>query len=173
MPAGDLARGSSGTSGTRVWTREDGTHALGFASCLTETFMLRADGELYALLPGEYNKDFFMVGSDYTVYAQEETDEEVSWELRTGEILRELPDHKYIGKIQLYLELDPGARAEVALRRDGGAWEKVQELSGGDQRRCTLPIYPRRCDRMEIRLTGVGHVRLVNWSKYVGYGSEY
>lgn len=156
-----------------VWTREDGTHALGFASCLTETFMLRADGELYALLPGEYNKDFFMVGSDYTVYAQEETDEEVSWELRTGEILRELPDHKYIGKIQLYLELDPGARAEVALRRDGGAWEKVQELSGGDQRRCTLPIYPRRCDRMEIRLTGVGHVRLVNWSKYVGYGSEY
>lgn len=156
-----------------VWTREDGTHALGFASCLTETFMLRADGELYALLPGEYNKDFFMVGSDYTVYAQEETDEEVSWELRTGEILRELPDHKYIGKIQLYLELDPGARAEVALRRDGGAWEKVQELSGGDQRRCTLPIYPRRCDRMEIRLTGVGHARLVNWSKYVGYGSEY
>lgn len=156
-----------------VWTREDGTHALGFASCLTETFMLRADGELYALLPGEYNKDFFMVGSDYTVYAQEETDEEVSWELRTGEILRELPDHKYIGKIQLYLELDPGARADVALRRDGGAWEKVQELSGGDQRRCTLPIYPRRCDRMEIRLTGVGHVRLVNWSKYVGYGSEY
>ena len=156
-----------------VWTREDGTHALGFASCLTETFMLRADGELYALLPGEYNKDFFMVGSDYTVYAQEETDEEVSWELRTGEILRELPDHKYIGKIQLYLELDPGARAEVALRRDGGAWEKVQELSGGDQRRCTLPIYPRRSDRMEIRLTGVGHARLVNWSKYVGYGSEY
>lgn len=156
-----------------VWTREDGAHALGFASCLTETFMLRADGELYALLPGEYNKDFFMVGSDYTVYAQEETDEEVSWELRTGEILRELPDHKYIGKIQLYLELDPGARAEVALRRDGGAWEKVQELSGGDQRRCTLPIYPRRCDRMEIRLTGAGHVRLVNWSKYVGYGSEY
>lgn len=156
-----------------VWTREDGTHALGFASCLTETFMLRADGELYALLPGEYNKDFFMVGSDYTVYAQEETDEEVSWELRTGEILRELPDHKYIGKIQLYLELDPGARADVALRRDGGAWEKVQELSGGDQRRCTLPIYPRRCDRMEIRLTGVGHARLVNWSKYVGYGSEY
>lgn len=156
-----------------VWTREDGTHALGFASCLTETFMLRADGELYALLPGEYNKDFFMVGSDYTVYAQEETDEEVSWELRTGEILRELPDHKYIGKIQLYLELDPGARAEVALRRDGGAWEKVQELSGGDQRRCTLPIYPRRCDRIEIRLTGVGHARLVNWSKYVGYGSEY
>ena len=156
-----------------VWTREDGTHALGFASCLTETFMLRADGELYALLPGEYNKDFFMVGSDYTVYAQEETDEEVSWELRTGEILRELPDHKYIGKIQLYLELDPGARAEVALRRDGGAWEKVQERSGGDQRRCTLPIYPRRCDRMEIRLTGVGHARLVNWSKYVGYGSEY
>ena len=156
-----------------VWTREDDTHALGFASCLTETFMLRADGELYALLPGEYNKDFFMVGSDYTVYAQEETDEEVSWELRTGEILRELPDHKYIGKIQLYLELDPGARAEVALRRDGGAWETVQELSGGDQRRCTLPIYPRRCDRMEIRLTGVGHARLVNWSKYVGYGSEY
>lgn len=156
-----------------VWTREDGTHALGFASCLTETFMLRADGELYALLPGEYNKDFFMVGSDYTVYAQEETDEEVGWELRTGEILRELPDHKYIGKIQLYLELDPGAKAEAALRRDGGAWEKVQELSGGDQRRCTLPIYPRRCDRMEIRLTGAGHVRLVNWSKYVGYGSEY
>ena len=87
--------------------------------------------------------------------------------------MRELPDHKYIGKIQLYLELDTGAEATVALRRDGGEWEKVQELSGGDQRRFTLPIYPRRCDRMEIRLTGVGHVRLINWNKCIGYGSEY
>lgn len=87
--------------------------------------------------------------------------------------MRELPDHKYMSKVQLYLELDAGAKAEVALRRDGGEWEKVQELSGGDQRRFTLPIYPRRCDRMEIRLTGVGPVRLVNWSKYIAYGSEY
>lgn len=160
-------------TGSGLWTREDGTHALGFASCLTETFMLRADGKLFALLPGEYSKDFFMVGSDYTVYAQEETDQEVPWELRTGQILRELPDHKYLGKIQLYLELDPGAKAEAALRRDGGAWETVQALSGGGNRRCTLPIYPRRCDRLEIRLTGVGPVRLVNWSKYIAYGSEY
>lgn len=155
-----------------AWAREDGTHALAFASCLTETFMLTAEGELYALLPGAYNKDFFMVGSDYVVKATEETDAEIPWEARSGELLRDLPDNKYLSKIQLLLELPEGARVEIALRKNGGAWETAREVTQAGMQRVTLPVYPRRCDHMEIRLRGVGAVKLLNWNRYVGQGSE-
>ncbi len=132
-----------------------------------------ADGELYALLPGEYNKDFFMVGSDYTVYAQEETDEEVSWELRTG---------RFCGAAgsQVHWENTAVPGAGPGGRGGGGpapGRRGMGEGTGAERRRSAAlhptHLTPRRCDRMDIRLTGVGHVRLVNWSKYVGYGSEY
>ena len=158
---------------TGLWMREDSTHAVAFASCLTETFMLTAEGKLYALLPGEYSKDLYMVGSDYIVEAAEETDREVGWELRTGQIARQLPDRKYIGKIQVVLALGAGAAATLSVRRDGGTWEQVATLAAQGQQRYTLPIYPRRCGFLEIRLTGTGDMKMLSMSKTIAEGSEY
>lgn len=157
---------------TGLWCREDDTQALAFASCQTETFMLRADGKIFALLPGSYNREFFMVGQDYVVQAAEETDADIPWEARTGQLARELPDNKFISRIQLLLDAAEGAQAVISLRLNGGAWREVQTVETAGVQRVTLPLFPKRCDHFELRLAGTGVVKLLNWNRYVAVGSE-
>lgn len=167
-------------TGSGAWMREDGTQALGFASCLTETFMLAADGGLWALRTAEYAKNTFMAGDDYThigpedvFVAREETDGEVPWLLRTGEIMARLPNNKHIGKIQILTELPAGTSLTVRVKKDNENWETVFQAQERDERRYTLPIYPRRCDRLMIEMTGTGPVKIYNLSWLIEGGSEY
>ena len=164
---------------TAQWI-EKGKYALGFASCLTETFMLAADGGLWALRTAEYAKNTFMEGSQYTwigpdgaFEAREETDGEVPWLLRTGEIMARLPNNKRIGKIQIQTELPAGTSLTVRVKKDNEDWETVFQAEERDERRYTLPIYPRRCDRLMIEMTGTGPVKIYNLSWLIEGGSEY
>lgn len=157
----------------RLWMREDNVHVLAFASCQTETFMITEGGEIWALREGVYAKDFYMLGSDYKVEAAPETDEEADWLVRTGEMLSHIPDTKRVSRIQVLMDLDEGAAVEVLLRRDGGTWEKVMAMTSAEKRRYQLPIYPRRCDRLEMEIRGKGGVKIVNISRAVEAGSEY
>ena len=156
-----------------MWMREDGMHALAFTQCQTETFMLSEDGGLWAVREGEYAKDFFMLGSDYKAEATAETDAESEWLVRTGELLQGIPDNKRVSRIQALLDLPAGAWAEVRVRRDGGDWETAMRMEGQEKRRYQLPIYPRRCDRLEVEIRGQGDVRIINLSRAVEAGSEY
>lgn len=158
---------------TGLWMREDDTHALCFTQCQTETFMLTAEGEVWAMRAGEYSKAFFMLGSDYRVEATEETDEETAWVLRSGEWLSTTPDNKRIGKIQLLMELGAGAEAAVRIRKDNEGWQQVAVIGREGKRRHTLPIYPKRCDRLQIEIAGHGDMKLLGMSRTVEAGSEY
>ncbi len=160
---------------TGIWLREDGTQALAFTSLLTETFMLDAEGNVWALRSGEYAEGAYMVGPDFVIHSREETDAEVPWILRSGEILTRMANNKRIGKIQLLLELGAGAECTVRIRKDNEDWETalVVSTAAGQKRRYTLPIYPRRCDRLIIELSGTGEMMLYNMSWLVEAGSEY
>ena len=158
---------------TGLWMREDDVHVLAFAQCQTETFMLTAEGKVWALKAGEYSKDFFMLGSDYKVEATEEKDEEIGWCLRTGELLAFTPNNKHVSKIQLLLELGNGAEATVSIRKDNDPWQTAMSITGAVKKRHTLPIYPKRCDRLQVEIAGVGDVKLLGMSRMVESGSEY
>jgi len=158
---------------TGLWMREDETHAVAFAQCLTETFMMDAEGGIWALKAGEYSKDFFMLGHDYKVEATEERDEDIPWMLRTGELLQSLPNNKHIGRIQLLLEMGEGARAEISVKKDNEDWQTAMTISAEVKRRYTLPIYPKRCDRLQIMIRGTGPVKVINYSRMLAAGSEY
>lgn len=156
-----------------LWMREDDVHVLAFAQCQTETFMLTAEGEVWALRAGEYAKDFFMLGSDYKVEATEESDKDIRWCLRTGELLAGLPNNKHISKIQIMLELGENASAMVRIRKDNEAWQTAMHITAAAKRRHTLPIYPKRCDRLQVEIAGVGDVKVMGMSRMVEAGSEY
>lgn len=158
---------------TGLWMREDDMHAVAFAQCQTETFMLTAEGEVWALRAGEYSKDFFMLGSDYKVEATEEEDEDFRWCLRTGELLSMLPGNKYVSKLQLLVELGTGAAAVVKVKKDHEAWQTAMHITTTAKRRYTVPIYPKRCDRLQVEIAGVGDVKLLGMSRMVEAGSEY
>ena len=158
---------------TGLWMREDDVHVMAFAQCQTETFMLTAEGEVWALRAGEYAKDFFMLGSDYKVEATEEKDEEIRWCLRTGDLLATMPNNKHIGKMQMLMELGKDASAVVKIRKDNEEWRTVMNITSSRKMRHTLPIYPRRCDRLQMEISGKGDMKLLGMSRVVETGSEY
>lgn len=165
---------------TGLWMREDGVHALAFASCLTETFMLDSTGGLWALRTGEYAKNNFLPDlsptqiTDHMVYTEvEETDQQVPWLLRTGEIAARMPNNKFIGKIEILVELPAGTTLTVRVKKDNEDWETAFTVEARNTRRHTLPIYPRRCDRLQIELSGTGAMKLYNMFWLIEQGSEY
>ena len=106
----------------------------------------------------------------------------VEWQFVTGELgLKQnsgfatvvMPEEKYISKLQLRLSMEPGAELRVEIAYDGEEiWHKVASLRGGNLRSFTLPIRPRRCDWMRMRLSGKGMVRVYSLIRTMEGGSD-
>lgn len=106
----------------------------------------------------------------------------VEWQFVTGELgLKQnsgfatvvMPEEKYISKLQLRLSMEPGAELRVEIAYDGEEiWHKVASLRGGNLRSFTLPIRPRRCDWMRLRLSGKGMVRVYSLIRTMEGGSD-
>ena len=162
---------------TGYWLREDDSHALGFATLGSVLYMLDAEGNVWALPSdsyGEAEKAASMGdGPLAAVSGGEETDEAVPWLMRTGEILTTTPDNKRVGKIQLLLEMDRGCHTVVRLKKDNEDWAEVADIRCEGKRRYTLPIWPKRCDRFQVELSGTGPCMLHHMSWCVEAASEY
>lgn len=82
-------------------------------------------------------------------------------------------DRKYISKLQFRLALDEGAWMEVWLSYDGsGEWERVMRIDEHPAVPFTVPVLPRRCDTMELKMAGYGGCRILGIAKVVEGGSE-
>ena len=104
--------------------------------------------------------------------AGEPEQEPMEWEVTSGELGLEksvtfytttvMPEAKYISLISLRLQMEPGASLTVSLQYDGASlWEKAAEIHGGSTlRSAALPIRPRRCDFLRIRIHGTGVSRI-------------
>lgn len=109
----------------------------------------------------------------------------VEWEVVTGEIGLQkaattytttvMPEEKYISKLHLRMQMEENAQVEVWLQYDGAeVWEKAATLHGGGRLRSfTLPIRPKRCDWLRLKLTGRGVTRVYSLVRWLEGGSEY
>jgi len=50
--------------------------------------------------------------------------------------------------------------------------EPVAEVTGREERGISLPIRPRRCHRLQLKLAGVGDAKLYSLTKTFAKGSE-
>ncbi len=146
----DTARG--------LWHREDESQALGFAAMNGEIYMLCADGNLYALN-----------GTAGTLEGAG-----IQWQADTAMIGFEYPDHKYLGRYTLRIQLETGASCEVFLQYDSdGVWRSKGVLfATGRVKTCLLPIVPRRCEHMQIRIRGQGGMKLYGIARTLYMGSD-
>ena len=145
----DMAKG--------MWHREDNLRADCFCSCR---------GELYAI---DHDSDniIAMLGSG--------TPEEgsVEWMVQTGEIGIYSPDMKYISRLTVRLMLDVDAEAAFYVQYDwNDDWEHLFTMTGSNLRSFTIPIRPKRCDHMKLRIEGVGMAKIYSFTKTMEQGSE-
>lgn len=127
-----------------LWHREDATHAIGFAAMDGDLICLASDGRVIALMGSAGEREgaveFEAVGGIQHYYD---------------------PEHKYLSRYSLRLGMAEGAQVTVWLRYDSqGEWEDCGSISIDGTDTVTLPVRPRRCDHLQLRLTGRGPVLL-------------
>ena len=140
-----------------VWYREDALHALCFAAAGEELYAI--DAESGALLA--------LKGTAGTPEAS------LSWMAETGVQHYETAARKYLSRFNLSLRMAPGASLSVFLRYDSaGDWEPGGTLRFSGTGTVTVPIRPRRCDHLQLRLVGQGEAQIYALTRVLEVGSD-
>ena len=140
-----------------MWHREDELQAVAFCTCR---------GELYCIEQGK-KQITTMLGSG------EQSKEPVQWMAETGIIGTSSPDQKYISRLTVRMSLALGTRVRFFAQYNSmGGWEPLGTMSGTTLRSFSVPIRPRRCDHLRLRIEGVGEARIYSITKTIEQGSE-
>ena len=140
-----------------LWHREDKLHALFFAALEDELYTVDADSGALLALKG----------------SQGQPEAELHWMAETGILRYAGPDRQYLSHFDLTLQAEEGSLLEVWLRYDSrGDWERVAQVEPSGSGTLTLPVQPRRCDHLQVRLCGRGEMRLYAWSRVLETGSD-
>ncbi|MGM9550233.1 MAG: hypothetical protein ACI3V5_10390 [Faecousia sp.] len=140
-----------------MWHREDNLHALSFCSCRGELYCVDADDRNIVTMLGS--------GEAY--------EGSVSWMVQTGELGISSPDMKYISRLTVRMSMEIGSEMNLYVQYDlSGEWVHVCNIRGTSLRSFSIPIRPRRCDHMKLRIEGVGGAKIYSITKTIEQGSE-
>ena len=138
-----------------MWHKEDDLMVECFCSC---------DGEMYALADEEI---ITMLGSGT------QSEAKVKWMAQTGPIGTEMPEMKYIARLTVRMSMAIGSSVRILVQYDSmGGWEHLCSISGTTLRSFSIPIQPRRCDHLRLRIEGEGETRIYSITKIIEKGSE-
>ena len=138
-----------------TWHKEDDIKVDAFCSCGDEMYFASGD------------KILTMCGSGTPESGG------VEWMAETGEIGISSPDTKYISRITIRMAMDIGAEVRILARYDFcDEWEMLCILRGDNLRSFSIPIKPKRCDHMRLRIEGEGMTKIYSITKTIEQGSE-
>lgn len=141
-----------------LWIREDNTMALYFADIDNELYYIDGDGNELKTINGTEGKE----------------EDKFPWKIVFGDIGYEYFQKKYLSRFNIRMSLEEDGWAEIYTEYDSnGIWEKRGTIKGiGMSRTFTLPIIPRRCDHIRIKIEGSGEFKLYSISKILEIGSD-
>lgn len=141
----------------RIWMREDNTRSLAFAN---------VRGEL--LFFDSANRLISATGKSGTAEA------DVSWSATSGIMGYEMVDAKYISRFNFRVKLGNGATFKLEIEYDSsGTWVNMGEYTGaGVTATAMIPVVPRRCDHLRLRLSGVGDVKMYSMARILEQGGD-
>ena len=97
----------------------------------------------------------------------------VEWMAKTGNLTTGIPYKKYLSKLNVRMKVHKGASVRIFIQYDeSGKWEELFYMSATAQRSFTIPIRPKRCDHIKLKLTGVGDVEVYSIIKTLEKGSD-
>ena len=144
---------------TRLWHKED--------NLMVDYFCANRD-ELYYIDHNNAIHIKTMLGSGDL----EETSI-VNWMAETGVIGVATPNKKYVSRLNIRMSLDVGSNVKFFAQYDsGGEWEYISTITGNSLRSFSVPIRPKRCDHLRIRIEGIGDAKIYSIVKTYEYGSD-
>jgi hypothetical protein len=140
-----------------MWHKEDD---------LRVDFFCSYRGEMYCIEHGK-KEIITLLGSG------EQDNKRVEWMAQTGPLGTDMPDMKYISRLTIRMSLALGSRVRILAQYDSiGGWEHLCTMNGTNLRSFSIPIRPRRCDHLRLRIEGEGEVRIYSITKTIEEGSE-
>lgn len=145
----DTARG--------MWHREDSAQVSQFCACRGELYYIdAADGKIKTML-----------GSGTVDNAP------VKWMAETGVLGLYSPDKKYISRLDVRMSLELDASVDFYVQYNSmGEWEHLFTMMGVSLQSFTVPIRPRRCDHLKLRIEGEGMAKIYSICKSMEQGSN-
>ena len=142
-----------------MWHREDNTQAVEFCNCR---------GNLYYI---DYaDKDIKMVREEANEDAEEKP---IEWKAITGIIGTDSPDKKYISSLVVRIMLEVGTTVRFSAEYDSsGEYEHLFTMSGTKLRSFSIPIRPKRCDHLRLKIEGKGMAKIYSICKTIEQGSD-
>lgn len=141
---------------TGLWAREDELKCMSFATLGDELFMLTEDGRILSA--------YGSVG---------ETETYVEWECESGIMYYQYTNRKYISRFNVRVKMEEGAEMDVYIEYDSsGQWERQGRVKLKGTNTVMVPVRPRRCDHLRIKLKGKGEFRLFSIAKEIELGSD-
>lgn len=139
-----------------LWHKESGVPVLQLCSCRDDLFCATADWKILSMLGS--------VG---------DSEGEVDWFAESGIINAYTPERAYLKRISIRMVLEPGSSVTISAQYDScGAWESLGFFTGTDLRSFTVPVRPRRCDHLRLRLEGTGKTMVFSITKSMSGGSD-
>jgi hypothetical protein len=142
---------------TGIWHKEDGLRALGFG---------RVDDELFCIDEG----DNTLVSINGSVG---EPEDDFPWSATFGLFGTDFTGQKYLSRFNIRMYLDPWAEVKLEIRYDGeGDWEEMGTVRGNRLKSFLIPVIPRRCDHLQVRISGEGECRIYQISREMEAGGD-
>lgn len=143
----DIAKG--------MWAKEDQLNARCFARLGDELYCM-TDGALLTMRGTEGEQESF-----------------VEWMAESGMLYYQYPDKKYVSRFNLRINMQEGAQMDIFIQYDStGVWERKGRVKLSGTGTVTVPVCPRRCDHMQLRLEGKGRFKLFSIAKVLEMGSD-
>ena len=141
----------------KMWHKEDNLHADVFCA---------HQGELYCI-DHDSKEIVTMFGSG----TMDETP--VEWMAQTGELGISSPDMKFISRMILRMSAEVGTVINVYAQYDTDPeWILLCNIMSTGLRSFSVPIRPRRCDHMRLRIEGKGAARIYSLTRTITQGSD-
>jgi len=141
--------------GKGLWMHEDETHVECFA---------QVGDELYALVE---NGITAINGTEGT------REGDYEWSCTTGLLTYEYPDKKYLSRFNIRVNMEPKSSFEMFIEYDSsGVFDRVGDFHLYNTGTVTIPVRPRRCDHLRLRLVGHGNIRMYSIARILEKGSD-
>lgn len=141
----------------KMWHKEDNLHADVFCA---------HQGELYCI-DHDSKEIVTMFGSG----TMDETP--VEWMAQTGELGISSPDMKFISRMILRMSAEVGTVINVYAQYDTDPeWILLCNIMSTGLRSFSVPVRPRRCDHMRLRIEGKGAARIYSLTRTITQGSD-
>lgn len=140
-----------------TWHKEDVMHVRDFCQCRNDLFFSDADNELIYSVMGSGTEETGLI----------------PWSVETGIIGITSPDKKYVSRLLLRMSMDIGSVVHVDAQYDSmGEWEHLTSVDGLTLKTFTIPVKPKRCDHLRLRIYGKGDFKLYSLTKTIEQGSD-